>query len=108
MADKDLVVAVFEEAKKDLADLRGVHGGAPSLARALGRICARVEKAGLAAGLKGADKRELAIEAALLALEKFVPAGWLAWVPAPARRFALGWMIDRTVAAFKRSGKWAA
>lgn len=108
MAERQLVEAVFEEAKKDLAELKGVHGGAPSLAAALGRICARVEKAGLAAGLKGADKRELAIEAGLLALEKLVPPGWLAWVPEPVQRWVLGYLVDRAVAAFNRSGKWAA
>lgn len=106
--NKELVAAVVAEVKQDLDELKRVHGGLPSLAPALERICARVEKAGLVHGLKGADKRELAIEAGLLLLEKTVPAGWLAFLPMTWRRAALGWMIDRVVAAFNRTKKWAA
>lgn len=103
---KELAAVVFEEVRQDLADLKGVHGGAPSLARALERICARVEQKGLREGLKGAQKRELAVELAVLAL-KLLPPAWTSWLPEPLLRWALGRMVDKVVAAFKRTGKWA-
>lgn len=104
----ELAKKLWGEVEQDLQDLKKVHGGAPSLARALGKICGRVQTAGIIKGLKGADKRELAINLAVLALQKHVPPRWLAWLPEPALRWVLGRSIDGIVAAFKKTGKWAA
>lgn len=104
----ELAKYLWAEVEQDLADLKRVHGGAPSLARALAKICSRVEKSGGPAKVKGADKRAVAIDLAVLALQKYVPAGWLGWLPEPALRWVLGRAIDGVVAAFKKTGKWAA
>lgn len=104
MAERETVVALVEEVRADLADLGRVHGGAPSLARALDRICTRIQRNGDLRALPGADKRELAIEAAMLALERFLPPTWYQYLPVPLVRWLLGRAIDQVVALFKAKG----
>lgn len=107
MGNRELVVALVEEVRQDFADLKNVHGGLPSLAKALDRICTRIQKGQLTKELAGAEKRELAIDAALLAIQRFVPPRWLGWLPESVQRWVLGMMVDQVVAFFKKKG-WPA
>lgn len=101
---KDLAARLEAEVEQDVKDLRGVHGGAPSLRGALERICTRIQQGSLTKDLPNADKRALAVELGIRLLRRVVPAGWLAYVPEPVQRFILGWMVDKVVAFFKAKG----
>ena len=101
MENKELALALVEEVRKDIIDLRGVKG-LSTLKAAIQSIVHRVEAQGLLDGLKGAEKKELAMAVLDLALERFVPPMYLKLLPAFLRRKVLSWMVDRAVGVMNK------
>jgi len=105
---KKLAETVLKEAERDLDKLRGTKFTIEGVREVVKYLVKRIEWQAIVADLRGADKRALAIEVALLLLSRYAPSGWLKIAPSFILRFIIGRMVDQVVKMYNRTvgKKW--
>lgn len=92
----DEAIPAVKEVVEKLKTLRGWNMGSLKAAYdMLPEVAKKVEVIGRLRGLKGSEKKELAIEL----VTRLRPAPF--WLPTPLYRMILGWAVDSIVAALK-------
>ena|SRR3990167_4880783 len=89
---KEVIASVIADARETIIELRGAKG-IFAIIKAIPAVIRKVEEISLKLGIKGANKKELALDI-LLAL---IPLPW--YLPAVLIRPIIGGLIDLAVAA---------
>lgn len=99
MITKPMIQQAVADIRSTVAGVRQASGPRAVLA-AIPAVVRKVEEVGARLGLKGADKKALALDILFALLP---PLPW--WLPESVLRFYAGILIERAVSLIKRAGK---